>query len=150
MAVWRVMEEQDVWHSVCSVLIHMMPCSVVGVCNCSDLVTPSMEVAASLPRAAGSSFRSTGCSPLPLWHIASSTLIGWLLYSGERQDREGGDQPSFSHIVPPWNTEMRPFCWLHVRDVFRLIAHPSLRRWCCYTRDSSEANWVWSFLPAET
>lgn len=48
----------------------------------------AMDVTAFLPRAAGSSFRSTGCSPLSPWLIASSTLIGRLFYSGERQDGE--------------------------------------------------------------
>lgn len=72
----------------------------------SERITPSMDVAALVPRAADSSSRSTGCRPLALWLIASFPPIGWPFYSRERQDGERlapderGISRSFHNNIP--------------------------------------------------
>lgn len=65
--------------------------SCMLVLVCTRVLTRSLHTGMlqlSCPEQAAR-FRSTGCSPLSPWLIASSTLIGWLFYSGERQDEEG-------------------------------------------------------------
>lgn len=63
----------------------------VGAGVCLDRITPSLDVTAFQPRAAGSSFRSTGAALRALRDSSHScTVIGWLFHSGgERQDGEG-------------------------------------------------------------
>lgn len=62
----------------------------VGAGVCLDQITPSLDVTAFKPRAAGSSFRSTGAALRALRDSSHScTVIGWLFHFGERQDGEG-------------------------------------------------------------
>lgn len=79
----------------------------VGAGVCLDRITPSLDVTAFQPRAAGSSFRSTGAALRALRDSSHScTVIGWLFHSGGKDRTERGwpltsrDQPLFSHSIP--------------------------------------------------